>query len=141
MSSEEGDFTQPNPNSREIWRFEQQDLNGDGMIQSVEKMSRSFSTIAIKEELVFVSDIEGVLHCLDRNSGEQHWGYHTQSRVYSTPVIVGDDVYLGTEDGEINVFGCSADFRTAAPDGKPIQRIECGSSVHASVVADGDVLY
>lgn len=137
----DGDFTRANPNSQEIWRFEQQDLNANGMIENVEKMSRSLSAITIQDDLLFVTDVAGVLHCIDRSSGQQHWGYHTQSYVYSTPKIVGDHVYLGTADGEVLVFGCSAEFSVAAPHGKPIQRIECGSSVNASVVADEDVLY
>tara|TARA_R110002072_G_scaffold179059_1_gene335069 strand:+ start:131876 stop:134710 length:2835 start_codon:yes stop_codon:yes gene_type:complete len=137
----DGDFTRPNPNSKVFWQFEQQDVNGNGKIEIEETMSRSLSKIAIKDDLLFVSDIEGILHCLDRITGKQHWGYDTFSNVYSTPVIVGDHVYLGTVDGDVLVFGCSADLKAAAPDGKPHQRIDCGSSVYASVVADGSALY
>lgn len=139
--ADEGDFTRPNPNSRGIWQFEQQDVNGNGKIEVEETMSRSLSTIAIKDDLLLVSDIAGVLHCLDRMTGKQYWGYNTSSAVYSTPTIVGDHVYLGTQDGEILVFELSRDLNTAAPDGRPIQRIDCGSNVNASVVADGNVLY
>lgn len=138
---EEGDFTLPNPNSKAIWLFEQQDVDGDGQFGIEEQMSRSLSTIAIQGELLFVSDIEGILHCIDRKTGKQHWGYDTLSTVYSTPVIVGEHVYLGTEDGEILVFGCSADLEIAAPDGEPRQRIECDASVSASVVSKNGVLY
>jgi len=143
--TEDGDFTRPNPHSKVFWQFEQQDLNGNGKIEIEEKMSRSLSSLvstrSVEDPLLFVSDIEGILHCLDQHTGKQHWGYNTKSTVYSTPAIVGDHVFLGTEDGEVLVFGCSADLKAAAPDGKPLQRIKCGSSVSASVVADGNVLY
>ncbi|MEM7317270.1 MAG: PQQ-binding-like beta-propeller repeat protein, partial [Planctomycetota bacterium] len=138
---EKGDFTRPNPNSQETWCFEQADANDNGSIELEEKMSRSISAIAISDQLLFISDIEGILHCLDRDTGKQHWGYDTSSRVVSTPVVNSGHVYLGTVDGDILVFKCSADLTAAAPNGQPLQRIECGSSVNASVVTDGDVLY
>lgn len=137
----DGDFTRPNPKSSELWRFEQQDVNGNGKIEIEERMSRSLSTIAIKNQVLFVSDIDGILHCLDRHTGKQHWGYDTFCDIYSTPEIVGDHVYLSTTDGEILVFGCSADLNQAAPGGEPLQRIRCGESLNASVVADGNTLY
>lgn len=139
--TEDGDFTKPNPHSKVFWQFEQQDVNGNGKIEVEERMSRSVGAVAIADRLLFVSDVEGILHCLDHLTGKQHWGYDTKATVYSTPVIVGNDVYLGTEDGEILVFKCSADRNIAAPDGEPYRRIECGANVSASVVADEDVLY
>lgn len=139
--TEDGDFTKPNPHSKVFWQFEQQDVNGNGKIEVEEKMSRSVGSVAIADRLLFVSDVEGILHCLDHLTGKQHWGYDTKATVYSTPVVVGNDVYLGTEDGEILVFKCSANLKAAAPDGEPLQRIECGSSVNASVVVDGNMLY
>jgi len=139
--AEEGDFTRPNPNSKAFWKFERQDVNGNGEIEIEEQMSRSLSTIATHDGLLFVSDIEGILHCLDQQTGKQLWGFDTQSHVYSSPTVVNDRIYLGTEDGEILVFRCSRDLQVAAPGGKPLQRIEFDSSVNASVVADGNVLY
>ena len=137
----EGDFTRRNPNSKLIWEFEQQDTNGNGKIEITEKMSRSTSTIAIKDQLLFVSDIEGILHCIDRKTGKQHWGFDTFTNVYATPVIVGNKVYLGTVDGEVLVFGCSADLKKAVPNEQPLQRISFGRSINASVVTEGNTLY
>lgn len=134
---EDSDFTLANDASALVWSFEQQDVNNDGELGIEERMSRSLSTISIRDDLLFVSDIEGVLHCLDRNTGRQHWGYDTLSGVYSTPQIVGDLVYLGTEDGEILVFRAHADRSIAAPNGRPVQTLTCESSVNASVMADG----
>ncbi|MCR9200250.1 MAG: protein kinase [Planctomycetaceae bacterium] len=134
---EDSDFTVANEASALVWSFEQQDVNNDGELDIEERMSRSLSTISIKDDLLFVSDIEGVLHCLDRNTGRQHWGYDTFSGVYSTPQIIGDLIYLGTEDGEILVFRAHADRSIAAPGGKPVQTLTCESSVNASVMADG----
>lgn len=139
--ADDGDFTRPNPNSKAVWQFAQQDVDGNGSIEIQEKMSRSISAVAIDGDLLFVPDTEGILHCLDRRTGKQHWSFDTYTNVFSTPVIVGERVYLGTEDGEILVFTSSAEFHIAAPNGEPRQRIQCDSNVSASVVADGKVLY
>lgn len=139
--SAEGDFLLANEASKQVWSFEQQDLNGDGEIGYEERMSRSLSTIAFHNDLLFVSDVSGILHCVDRHTGRQHWGYDTLSAVYATPEVVGDHLYLGTEDGDILVFRCSADRSIAAPDGEPVHTIRSDTSVNASVVAAGTTLF
>lgn len=139
--SEEGDFTVRNDASALVWSFEQQDINNDGEFGDEETMSRSVSTIAIKDDLLFVSDINGILHCLDRHTGRQHWGYDTLSAVYSTPQIAGDHVYVGTEDGEILIFLANADRSIAAPNGQPVRILTCETSVNASVITSGNKLF
>lgn len=139
--TEDGDYTSPNPNSHAVWQFQQQDVNGNGVFEIEERMSRSLSTIAIRNELLFVSDIDGILHCLDRRTGSQHWAYDMLANTYSTPMVFGDHVYIGNEDGELLIFGCSADPNTAMPDGKPLQLIDCDASLNSTFIADNGVLY
>lgn len=139
--AEQGDLTQPNPNSKAVWQFAQQDVDGNGKFEYEETMSRSVSTISIKDDLLFVSDIDGILHCLDRRTGTQHWGFDLRATVYSTPTISGDYVYIGDEDGFVSVFGCSADPRVAFPDGEPLQQMSASHSVNASAVVDNDTLF
>ena len=136
----DGDFTRTNPNSKAVWYFQQHDVNGDGKFEIEEKMSRSLSTISIQNDLLFVSDVEGILHCLDRTTGKQYWGFDMFAATYTTPLIVGDEVYLGDEDGDLCVFGCSADPGVAIPNGEPLRCIEMGASLYGSVVSDNGKL-
>ncbi|QEG43084.1 protein kinase domain-containing protein [Roseimaritima ulvae] len=136
-----GDYTSPNPNSKAVWQFQQTDVNGNGEFELEERMGRSLSTIEIRGDLLFVSDIDGILHCLDRRTGKQHWGFDTLANTYTTPLIVGDFVYLGNEDGDVCVFRCSADPDVAMPGGEPLARNYCDQSINASVVSDGTTLY
>ncbi|MEP3479260.1 MAG: M56 family metallopeptidase [Fuerstiella sp.] len=138
---EHGDVTRPNPNSKAVWQFSEQDVDGNGELAYEETMSRSLSTIAIQGDLLFVSDINGILHCLDRRTGSQHWGYDLQATVYSTPTIAGDHVFLCDEDGFVSVFKCSADPMVACPDGKPVRQMSAEHSVNASAVVDGNTMF
>jgi beta-lactamase regulating signal transducer with metallopeptidase domain/outer membrane protein assembly factor BamB len=72
--AENGDFTRPNPNSKAVWQFTGQDVDGNGELTIEESMSRSLSSISIKDDLLFVSDVDGILHCLDRRTGRSSGG-------------------------------------------------------------------
>lgn len=139
--AELGDFTRPNPNSKAVWQFTGQDVDGDGELAYEETMSRSLSTISIKDDLLFVSDVEGILHCLDRHTGSQHWGYDLLANAYATPTIAGDYVYQGDVDGDVSVFACSADPDVAFPGGEPLHETYCEHGVNASVVIDQSTMY
>ena len=51
------------------------DLNGDGKIDFEETMHRTCGTAAIKDDLLFIADFSGLLHCLDAKTGKPHWAY------------------------------------------------------------------
>ncbi len=139
--AEQGDFIMPNPNSAAIWQFDQHDANGNGEIEFEERMGRSLSSVEIKDDLLFVSDLAGVLHCLDRQTGHQHWGFDLWAQTYSSPVIAGKHVYIGDEDGEIAVFGLSSDPKVAMPSGMPLQEIYCGKSINGTMNVKNNVMY
>ncbi|MCG8649442.1 MAG: PQQ-like beta-propeller repeat protein [Pirellulales bacterium] len=139
--ADQGDYTVANPHSAAVWQFEAEDVNGDGEIEFVERMYRSLSSIEIKDDLLFVSDTEGALHCLDRATGKQHWGYDMFANCYASPLIAGKHVYLGDADGEIAVFGLSADPKIAMPGGKPIAEMTCDRAIYGTMNVKDNVMY
>ena len=72
---ENGEVARPNPNSAAVWHYAGFDLNGDGKLDFTEIMHRTLGSATVKDDLLFIADISGVLHCLDAKTGKPHWAY------------------------------------------------------------------
>ena len=105
---EQGETTMPNPEFGRRLGIRQFDQNGDGQIDFEEEMHRSCGTVAIKNDLLFISDFSGLFHCLDAKTGKVHWTYDMLAAAWGSPMIVDGHVYIGDEDGDICVFNLSA---------------------------------
>lgn len=66
-------------------------------IRTVSK-TEVFSTPAVKGEWVVVSSLDGMLHALNRNTGEPRW-LHELGGEPKSPVIAGDKVVVTSDDG------------------------------------------
>jgi outer membrane protein assembly factor BamB len=139
---EEGDFTRPNPNSAVIWHYSEYDQNGNGKVEFEETMHRSCGTVAIRDDILYIADFSGLLHCLNAETGQVHWTYDMLSAVWSSPLIVEDKVYIGDEDGDLSIFRHSSDPKEALSDGEPHYGTrEMGNSVYSTPIVAGNILY
>lgn len=153
---EQGEAAVDNPNSAVVWHYSKSDWNGDGQIDFEEEMHRSCGTVAIKDNLLFISDFSGIFHCLDAKGTPDgqpivHWTYDMLAQAWGSPLIVDGHVYVGDEDGDVAVFNLSADPDTAMKDldGErvPINAdedgypINMGTSVYSTPVVANGVLY
>lgn len=131
---EEGEVSVANPNSGVVWKLTEDDWNKDGEIDDFnEKFHRGIGTAAIKDDLVFVCDFAGQFFCIDANSGKVNWGYDMLAASWGSPLIAGDKVFVGDEDGDIAVFNVSADRE------KAMQKIEVdGETEYVPVNAKPD---
>jgi outer membrane protein assembly factor BamB len=121
---EEGEVSVPNPNSGVVWKLTEDDWDKNGEIDDFkEKFHRGIGTAAIKDDLVFVCDFAGQFFCIDAQSGKVHWGYDMLAASWGSPLIAGDKVFVGDEDGDVAMFNVSAD-----PD-KAMQKIETDGEV------------
>lgn len=98
---------EPNPNSAVVWRFEQLAPSGSKHVATKDRMNRTISTAAVTNDLLFIPDFSGYLHCFDARTGRQNWVYDLESAIWSSPLIVDGKVYLCTEDGQALIFKAS----------------------------------
>jgi outer membrane protein assembly factor BamB len=129
---EDGQIARDNPNSAVIWHYSDVDRDGDGDIGFEEQMHRSCGTVAIKNDLLYISDFSGLLHCLNAQTGEVHFTYDMFAAAWGSPLIVDGHVFIGDEDGDIAIFDLAADAT------EPIKEINMGNSIYSTpIIANG----
>jgi len=129
-----GEQVKPNPNSAAVWHYTRHDANGDGQFDFEETMHRTLGMVAIKDGILVIADLSGLVHCLDAKTGKVHWTYDTLASVWGSPLIVDGKIYLGDEDGDVVVFELSPRLKLLAEN-------NVGNSVYSAPVVAGDVLY
>ena len=74
-----------------------------------------------------------LLHCVKRADGQPVWSFPTRGKVDSSPVICGDKVVVGSDDGRVYVVSLDT--------GKEVWSYEVGQPIESSpAVARGKVV-
>jgi outer membrane protein assembly factor BamB len=103
------------------------DITKTGLIWHYDKIRRSISTGAYKDGILYYADFRGFLHALDAKTGKPYWTHDMLAAVWASPVVIGDKVYLGDEDGDVVIL-------QHGKEKKVVGEINMGSSVYCSVV-------
>jgi outer membrane protein assembly factor BamB/beta-lactamase regulating signal transducer with metallopeptidase domain len=128
-----GDFTRPNPNSGVVWHYASFDQNGNGELEFDESLHRACGSVAISDGLAILADFSGIVHCLDSKTGRLHWTHDLFAAVWGTPLIADGKVYIGDEDGEVEVLRWSARKEVLASN-------PCESSIYSTpAIANGAI--
>lgn len=125
----EGDFERDNPNSAAVWHYV-----GNNPKDFETTMHRTMGTVAIKDDLLFVADISGLVHCVDAKTGKAHWTYDMLAGSWGSPLIVDGKVYISDEDGDVSIFALSAEQEQLA-------EINIGSAVYTSPMVANNTLF
>jgi len=110
------------------------DITTSGMLWHFDKIRRSISTAAIKDGLIYLADFSGFLHCVDIKTGKPYWTHDMFAAIWGSPMLIGDKVYLGDEDGDVAVVEHSKTF-------KLVSEMNMGSSVYATPVPANGTLF
>lgn len=129
LIAEEGDFERANPNSAAVWHY-----TGTDASQFETTMHRTCGTVAIRNDLLFVVDFSGLVHCLNAKTGVPHWTHDLFSASWASPLIADDKVYLGDESGKVSVFRLSAEWDL-------ISEVDMGNAVYTTPIVAGNNLY
>ncbi len=132
LEADLGDIEKENANSAAVWHYmgnnpqlsrdDEEKLRREGKKvpkgEFSQTMHRTCGTVAIKNDLLFIADFSGLFHCLDVKTGKAHWTHDMLSASWASPLIVEDRVYISDEDGDISIFGLSADPHVAMKEMK-----------------------
>jgi outer membrane protein assembly factor BamB len=73
-----------------------------------------------------------MVHCLARSTGREVWTYLTRARVESSPLITGNRVFVGSNDGNL--------YELDLATGKKNWEFAAGSALSASPAASQGAL-
>jgi len=110
------------------------DITQSGRLWHFDKIRRSISTAAIKDGLIYLADFSGFFHCLDLKTGQLYWTHDLFAAIWGSPMIIGDKVYLGDEDGDIVVVEHGKTL-------KVVSEQNMGSSVYSTVVPANGAIF
>jgi outer membrane protein assembly factor BamB len=92
----------PNPNSCEVWRYGGEDTRKWAYRDY--KFGRTMSTACVVDDVVYIAELAGFLHCLNARTGEHYWQYDTKASVWGSPYYVDGKILLATEGNDLFVF-------------------------------------
>lgn len=124
----------PNKNSAVVWHYSEYDLNGNGKIEFEETMHRTIGTPAIKDDLFFIADFSGLVHCLDAKSGKLYWTHDMFAASWGSVMIADGKVLIGDEDGDVTIFELSKEKNI-------ISEINMENAVYSTPIVANGVLY
>lgn len=110
------------------------DITQSGLIWHFDKIRRSISTAAIKDDLLYIADFSGFFHCLDLKTGKPYWTHDMFAAIWGSPMLIDNKVYLGDEDGDVVVVEHGKTF-------KLVSEMNMGSSVYATAVPANGKLF
>ena len=120
----------PNPNSCEVWRYGWDETRKFAPRDF--KFGRTMSTACVVDDIVYISELHGYIHCLDAKTGEFFWQYDTKASIWGSPSFVDGKVFLATDSGDLFVFKHDkkpkkidgVEAATGAPDMKAARAIQ-----------------
>jgi outer membrane protein assembly factor BamB len=110
------------------------DITETGRIWHYDKIRRSISTGALKDGILYYADFSGFLHAVDAETGKPYWVHDMLAAVWGSPMLIGDKVYMGDEDGDVVVM-------QHGKEKKMVAEINMGSSVYCTPVAANGSLF
>jgi outer membrane protein assembly factor BamB len=94
--------TKPNPNSGAIWHYGGNETHTYAKRDYV--FGRTMSTACIVDDVIYISELAGYLHCIDLKTGKKYWQWDTKSAIWGSPYYIDGKVLLANEDGDVYFF-------------------------------------
>jgi len=112
----------------------QGDVTGSRRLWTYSGVGRVVGTPQLKDGLLYVGDLGGVVHCLDAETGALVWTHDTKAPIWSCLLAAMDRLYVGNTDGVMTVLQLGRQKRVLA-------RIEMDAPLYSRPALVGDTLY
>jgi outer membrane protein assembly factor BamB len=109
------------------------DITETGRIWSYDGMDRTIAAATIADDLVYIPDIAGRVHCLNADSGKPYWVYATGEQIWGSILAADGKLYFGTKK-EFLVMA-------AGKEPKLLSRKLLGSAMYSTPIVANGVLY
>lgn len=95
---------------------------------------RTMSTASVHDGVVYISELDGILHVLDDSTGKQLWKHDLFAAVWGSTMLADGKVYIGDEDGDIAILEQGKAM-------KLVGEFNLGSAVYTTPSPANGVLY
>lgn len=92
----------PNPNSGIVWYY-----GGPDKRKFVPRdfiFGRTMSTATIIDDVLYIAELQGYIHCLDAKTGKKYWQYDLKGAMWGSTLYVDGKVYVATESCDLFCF-------------------------------------
>ncbi len=80
------------------------DVTNSRGLWTCSKVGRVLGTPIVKEGLLYVGDLGGVVHCLDAATGAVVWTHDTMAPIWGCLMTAKDRLYVGNTDGVMTIL-------------------------------------
>jgi outer membrane protein assembly factor BamB len=94
--------TKPNSNSGVIWHYGGEEKRNFAKREFV--FGRTMSTACIIDDILYIAELDGYLHCLDAKTGKKFWQYDTKGEIWGSAYYVDGKILLANSDGDMYIF-------------------------------------
>jgi outer membrane protein assembly factor BamB len=112
------------------------DVTKSALVWEYKGIKRSISTVSIDptQDLLFIADFSGFVHCLDANNGKLYWIHDMKAQMWGSTLAADGKVYVGDQDGDFCVLA-------AGKEKKVINEVNLGYPIFGTPVVANGVLY
>jgi hypothetical protein len=112
----------------------QGDVTDSRLLWTSRAVGRVVGTPVVKDGLLYVGDLGGIVHCLDVATGAHVWKHETNEAIWGSLVLAGDRLYVGTVEGNMTVL-------RAGRRKELLAQIEMDAPLYSRPALVGDALY
>lgn len=109
------------------------DITRTGEIWSY-ALKNTTATPAIHDGLVYVTDLGGMIHCLDAETGRAYWTHKETGEIWGSCLVADGKVYVGTRRGVFLIFA-------EGKEEKLLFRADLGESIGSTPTAANGTIF
>ncbi len=80
------------------------DLTQTGLVWQYRDIGISEGAVSISKGLVYAADLNGRVHCLDKDTGKAYWVLKTRGAFHGNTVVANGKVFIGNSKGDFYIL-------------------------------------